>query len=93
MRRIDRTFLPKPTETTERIELGVRTQPLGFSITSIYCHHPSRSIHPRFRFPLTKLATLMNTSNPSVYPFWKGLAVTLITILITAAACYGFMQI
>lgn len=35
----------------------------------------------------------MSTSNPSVYPFWKGLGVTLITILITAAACYGFMQI
>jgi len=33
----------------------------------------------------------MSVSNPSVYPFWKGLAITVATILITAAACYGFM--
>jgi len=33
----------------------------------------------------------MSVSNPSVYPFWKGMAITVATILITAAACYGFM--
>ena len=32
IKRLDRTFLPKPTETTERIELGIQIRSLGFSI-------------------------------------------------------------